>query len=457
MAEVTVNFYEEFKGHRFGGIWEFYSPQLFVVDPEMLRDIFVKDFSTWSSRGVTVNLEVDPLSANLVALDGKKWKAVRTKLTPTFTSGKLKQMHYLLLECGKEFEKHLEYVVGRGGDVEMREITAKYSTDVIGSCIFGIQMNSLSDEDSLFREMGRKIFKPSRERTVTRALQLHFPRLFKLLKLSSITQELTDFFINITKENFSYREKHEIQRHDFMDLLRSLKNTGERLGEDEIEFDDKLLAAQAFIFFGAGFETSSSTISFCLHELAVNKTVQDRLREEIHRTKAANNGKDITWDELKNMKYLDMVFQETLRKYPPFPVIGRTSVKSYRVPDSDVVLPEGTGCTIPIYAFHHDSEYYPDPEKFDPERFTEEAKSHRSPFRFIPFGGGPRLCIGMRFAEQQTKLALFQLINKFEVSLCDKSENPLKLNPRTRFLLPKNGIWLRLSHAVPNSSKNKSK
>lgn len=235
MAELTVNFYKRFKGLRFGGVWEFYSPKLFVVDPHLLRDILVKDFEAWSSRGVTVNIDVDPLAANLVNLDGKMWKSVRTKLTPTFTSGKLKQMHHLLIECGKELESHLNRLVSDGNgsiDVEVREISAKYTTDVIGSCIFGIQVNSLGDKESHFRRMGRKIFQPSTRRTVTRALQLHFPNLFRTLRLSSTTSELTNFFVQLTKANFSYREKHKVERHDFMDLLMKLKDT--KSEDDEV-------------------------------------------------------------------------------------------------------------------------------------------------------------------------------------------------------------------------------
>ncbi|XP_046745042.1 probable cytochrome P450 6a13 [Diprion similis] len=455
LPELLLDLYKESKGQRFAGIWEFYSPELVVLSPDLIQDILVKDFATWSSRGVTVNLDVDPLAANLVNLDGKKWKVVRSRLSPTFTSGKLKLMHNLLLECSKEFMDHLDRVTAMNQVVEVRELSAKYSTDVIGSCIFGIQMNSLRDESSIFRAIGKKIFPSSRIRTVSKAVQLHFPWLFRLLKLSTRTREVTEFFVSLTKANFKYREENNERRNDFMDLLRDLKNTEEPLNEDDIEFNDELLAAQAFIFFGAGFETSSSTLSFCLHELAADKNLQDRLRDEVRRTKAKMDG-EITWDGLRSMKYLDMVFQETLRKYPPLPILVRTSVKPYRIPDTDIVLPEGTGCIVPIYALHHDPEYYPDPQKFDPERFDEEMKSQRSPFTYLPFGGGPRICIGLRFAEQQVKLSIFQLIDNFEVSLCEKSKHPLQLNPKAGFLQPIGGIWLRLSRCVVSSSANES-
>ncbi|XP_046482183.1 probable cytochrome P450 6a13 [Neodiprion pinetum] len=444
LAEVSLDLYKEFKGSRFVGIWEFHSPTLFVIDPELLRDILVKDFASWSTRGTAANVDVDPLSANLIHLNGDTWKSVRAKLTPTFTSGKLKQMHYLLLECGKDFEKYLNAAATDGKPLEAREMSAKFTTDVIGSCAFGIQMNSLNDEDAVFRRMGRKIFEPSTKGKIVRALQRHFPGLFKFLNLSTHEQELTDFFLKITKENLEYRERNNLQRHDFMDLLRNMKNSGEPLGKDDVEIDYRFLAAQAFVFFAAGFETSSTAISFCLHELAVNQDIQDRLRDEINETKAASDG-EVTWDGLNSMKYLDMVVAETLRKYPPIPVTTRCAVKPYRIPGTDIELPERTGCIAPIYALHHDPEYYPEPDKFIPERFTDEAKSQRPALAYLPFGSGPRVCIGLRFAEQQTKLGLVKLVENFKITLCEKSQNPLQLDPKARFLVAKGGIWIRIS------------
>lgn len=234
LAELSLNLHEQFKNERFAGIWRFFTPMLWLVDPALIRNIMVKDFDVWSSRGIVVNEEADPLSGNLVNLDGKRWKAVRAKMTPTFTSGKLKQMHHLLVECGKAFEQYLDALVASGGLVEAREMSARFTTDVIGSCAFGIQMNSLSDENSVFRNMGRKIFSPTRKQKIAKMLQGGFPQLFKFLNLSIQLQDTTDFFLNITKQNFEYRDKNNVQRHDFMDLLRNLRNTGQPLEEDEV-------------------------------------------------------------------------------------------------------------------------------------------------------------------------------------------------------------------------------
>ncbi|XP_046425765.1 probable cytochrome P450 6a13 [Neodiprion virginianus] len=450
VPEMLKELFGKLKGERFGGVWEILSPRLFLVDPDVLRDIMVKNFDSWTSRGMTFNPEVDPLSQHVAMLDGKMWKGVRTKLTPTFTSARLKHMHYLLLECAKDLEKYLDSLAQKNEPIEAREVSAKFTTDVIGSCVFGIQMNSLSDEDAAFRKMGRKITDSSSFWSrFTLLVQASSPWLFKKLKLSLTSPDVEEFFLRITREAFEYREKNNVQRHDFIDLLRNLKNTDQKLGEDDVVFDDKLLTAQAYVFFGAGFETSSTTIGYALHELAVHQDIQERLRKELREMQAANKG-EITWDGLQGMKYLDKVFQETLRKYPVIPQIERVSVKPYQLPGTNVVLPAGSKCLIPIYAFHHNPEFFPDPEKFDPERFTEEAKAERRPYTFIPFGGGPRNCIGSRFAEQQSKIGIVKVLDKFKLSLCDKSQNPLRYKLGARFLYPERGVWIKVTHLGAN-------
>lgn len=134
-------------------------------------------------------------------------------------------------------------------------------------------------------------------------------------------------------------------------------------------------------------------MSFALYELALNPDVQDKLAEEI-RKYTSENGDKLTYDLLQEMKYLDMVVSETLRKYPPVGNLFRQCTKPYTIPGTNVLIEAETRVFIPIYAIHRDPKYYPNPEKFDPERFTPEEKAKRHPMIYMPFGEGPRNCIG---------------------------------------------------------------
>jgi cytochrome P450 family 6 len=155
------------------------------------------------------------------------------------------------------------------------------------------------------------------------------------------------------------------------------------------------MAAQAFIFFGAGFETSSSAMSYSIFELARNQNVQKKAQEEIDRVQKAANSNELSYDTLSEMKYLDCIVDETLRKYPILSSLFRVGTKDYQIPKTDIVLPKGTPVFMPIIGIQRDPEVYDDPMAFKPERFLDSPTG--SPkvkgAVYIPFGTGSRNCI----------------------------------------------------------------
>lgn len=172
------------------------------------------------------------------------------------------------------------------------------------------------------------------------------------------------------------------------------------------------MIAQCFVFFLAGFETSSTTMTFALYEMSVNPEIQDRVREELHRVLKKYDNK-ICYDSLKELEYMQQVidgndvenfishylpvyyfFLETLRKYPPLPFVTRKCVEDYTIPNTGITIDKGTGVLIPITNIHYDEDIYENPKEFNPERFTKENKQRRHPYAHIPFGEGPRICIG---------------------------------------------------------------
>jgi cytochrome P450 family 6 len=267
----------------------------------------------------------------------------------------------------------------------------------------------------------------------------------------------------MVEETVNYRERNNITRNDFMHLLIQIKNKV-KLEEDNdrLEQNDhgtleknsseeglsmNSLAAQAFVFFAAGFETSSTTMTFCLYELSFHQDIQDRLREEIDVVLQKYDGK-ITYEGIQEMEYLDKVVSETLRKYPPGPNLSRECTKDYKIPGTDVVLEKGMTAFIPTLALHHDPKYYPEPERFDPERFNEEEKAKRHHYVYLPFGEGPRICIGMRFGLMQTKVGLVSLLSKYQFRVSKKTPLHIVFDPRSNALLSKGGLWLQIRKRV---------
>ncbi|XP_032451661.1 probable cytochrome P450 6a14 [Nasonia vitripennis] len=212
---------------------------------------------------------------------------------------------------------------------------------------------------------------------------------------------------------------------------------------DDEEMTDLFLTAQAFVFFAAGFETSSTTMSHAMYELALNQDIQDKLREEVNATFAENDAK-LSYDSVRSMIYLDKVFKESLRKYPAALTLFRKSMNDHSFPGTDISIPRGTCMLIPTYVIHHDPTYYPDPDKFDPERFDKETANGRSRMTFLPFGDGPRNCIGERFAQNQSKVGLAMIIRNFKLEVCERTCKTYIKHEGSPLLAPLDGLYLKL-------------
>lgn len=182
-------------------------------------------------------------------------------------------------------------------------------------------------------------------------------------------------------------------------------------------------------------DTIVYTLSFLIHELAVNEDVQQRLYDEVARTNETLNGAQITYRSLQSMDYLDMVVSETLRKWSVNTMLDRIVTKDYTLLNSDggkVALTPGEIVRIPVLAIHHDPKCYRNPEQFDPDRFSAANRAAIDPMTFLPFGIGPRACISSRFVLLQVKLNVFCLLTRFRVERCKKTEVPLKMRSLNR-------------------------
>ncbi|XP_033326762.2 putative cytochrome P450 6a14 [Megalopta genalis] len=440
--EFLIALRKRYKDEPMVGIIIRRTPNLIVQDPDLIKDILIKDFPKFADRGFLRNEIAEPVSGHLFALETKRWRPLRNQFSPVFTSGKLKGTFSLILECAEHLGDYLDKLVQRNEPIDSRELAAKFTTDVIGSCAFGIEMNSLSDQESKFRQMGKKIFATDFLSIIKFRMKECTPRLYDMLGYIYPYDELSEFFTKITVDTMDYRTKNNIFRPDFMNILMELKKNPQKI--PDIELTDTLLAAQAFVFFAAGFETSSTTISNALYELAYNQDIQDKLREEIVKYYLENNG-DWKYEVMKQMEYLEKVFQETLRKYPPLPVLTRDAVSNYTFNGTKVSIPVGTKITIPVIAIHRDPSIYPNPDKFDPERFNETEKKSRHPMDFLPFGDGPRNCIGARFAIYQSKIGLIKILQNYKVDVSEKTPLTYEINPFAFLLMSAKPLYLKFT------------
>lgn len=429
------------------GAYFFTNPAVVVRDPDLIKKMLVKDFHHFHDRGLYINEDVDPLSGHLFLMPGERWRLLRNKLSPTFTSGKMKLMFPIIEQCARELAEVLD---GGPGETEFRDLSARFTTDVIASCAFGFEVHSLRNPDEEFRYWGKRLVSPTIVESLVASFCNMFPKIANIFRIHSVPTDVDTYFTNLVKDTMNYRDSHKISRGDFLQLLMNLRDDQKKAEEDQqklagskdIKLNTGQLAAQCSVFFLAGFETSSTTMSFALHELALNPDIQKNLQQEIDETTRKSNGK-LTYDDVMTMPYLDKVVSETLRKYPPVPVLNREVTQKYQVPDTAWLLEKGTSVIIPVLALHYDPQYFPQPQRFDPERFSEEQKNSRHDFVYLPFGDGPRICIGMRFGLMQTKIGLASLLSRYNIETCSRTVKELKMDPLSFILNPTSGIWLR--------------
>lgn len=251
-----------------------------------------------------------------------------------------------------------------------------------------------------------------------------FPRFSKWANIKFFDDEHVEFYRSLVLDTMKHRTAHGIVRPDMIQLLMEAKKGSLRLDElDESTnntddgfatvaestenrnrgnakrvWSDADYTSQCFLFFLAGFDTSSTLMCLALHELAVNRDAQMRLIDEIDEVRNELNGKPLSYEVLQKMQYMDMVVSETLRLWPPIIITDRACTIPYELKNESngqtIKFERGDGIWIPILGLHRDPNYFPDPDTFDPERFSLENRKNIIPFTYMPFGVGPRNCIG---------------------------------------------------------------
>lgn len=198
----------------------------------------------------------------------------------------------------------------------------------------------------------------------------------------------------------------------------------------------------------AGFTGVATTLNFLCYELSLNPEIQQRLYEEIVETNDQLDGKPLTFETLQKMQYMDMVVSEILRLWPIAVQMDRSVSKQYLFEDKDgtkVLLQPNDRIWIPVYALHRDPKFYPNPDKFDPERFSEQNKRNIYPNTYLPFGNGPRACIASRLALLELKAIIYHMLLEFKIDVSPKTQIPIKLKGGTNTIEPVEGFFNLLS------------
>ncbi|XP_045446294.1 cytochrome P450 6B6-like isoform X2 [Melitaea cinxia] len=452
ITQQITEFYWKYPNEKVVGLYGASRPQMIIRDPEIAKKILISDFNYFYPRGLNNHRhQIEPLLRNIFFVDGDVWRLLRQRMTPAFTSGKLKAMFPLIVERAEKLQARALSAATTGTEIDARELMARYTTDFIGACGFGLQSDSLQEENSAFRKLGATIFYRSPKDIMVFILKEVFPSIFKSFKLLPAVEKQ---LIPLVNEVLRQRNYEPSSRNDFIDLLLECKKKGTIVGESiekikpdgkpeiaTLEMDDELISAQVFVFFAAGFETSSSATSTTLHELAYHPEVQSKVHEEIDRVLAKYDNK-LSYDAIKEMTYLEWTFKEGMRIFPSLGFLIRECARKYTFEDINLTIDEGVRVFIPLQAMHNDPKYFDNPSEFRPERFDPANFDANNKYVYLPFGIGPRACIGERLGLMQSLAGLAAILARFSVK-------PAPSTIRHPVVDPKSGIVQAVKGGLP--------
>lgn len=437
----------------FIGIYLLFRPAILIRDASLMKRILTTDFNHFHDRGIYCNPENDPFSENLFAMTGSRWRNLRMNLTPSFTSGRLKGMMSTITDEADILQTHLKPFAADGKIMEMKEIVSRYTLNVIASVIFGVKADCIRNPDDKFRTIEKELRQQGLINGLKAVAVFLCPKVLEFFKMASFPPTLHKFMIDIVTQQIHNRESHEITRKDFIQFLIEMRsdsdkqnNHGNKMGKGTMEISIEQCAAQIFIFYVAGFESSASTIAFTLAEISANPDIHKRLQNEIHEKLRKYDG-TLTYECLKEMDYLESCVLETIRKYPGLPILNRECTKDYQIPDSKLTIKKGTAIVISLLGLFRDPQYFPDPETYRPERFI--GTPTHNPDAFIPFGDGPRACIALRLGKLIAKIGLVKLMQNFSFARADNKE--MEFDNFGVGLTIKGGINLKVTNYINDS------
>ena len=420
----------------------------------MVKQITIRDFEHFQDYGFfqrQIN-DMDVNNFGLTNLTGESWKSLKSAISPAFSIKSMKGMVNTIEKNSDRLIQYLNESFKSGklnqNQLEIDSMIQCFTMDVITQVAFGIDVDAINNPNNEFMKFSDDIFSVNRF-----MLANIFPSLCKLLNIGIMKQEVTDFFCNISLQVLKERKLKGAanQKHnDVLDMMIRIQNDTLKTEEDANEYglkdakkcdlNDVMISKTMMQFFVDGYDSVSGALVLSLYFLACNPDVQNKAREEVDEIAAKCNGK-LDGDSVNEMKYLECIFSETMR-FSNFPNASRTCTIKWTIPGTDVVIPKDMRVYLPVYARHMDPNNFPDPEAFIPERFSQDRKGEIKAGTYLPFGIGPRQCMGIKLARMEAKILMYTILRNFILEPCSKTQTPLKYDSAA-FLKLDGGAWLK--------------
>ncbi|XP_055539257.1 probable cytochrome P450 9f2 [Wyeomyia smithii] len=452
--ELVQEFYIKFKDERLFGFYNYLSPVFYIRDPRLVRKLWVQEFKHFANHEYFLDENKDAILGNqLHLLKDDKWKQMRQMLNPIFTEKNVALITSLVRTNSLDLVDYFKASVDQ--ELEFKGSFQKHVFNVIASCAFGLELNTFKDESDPFCHIGSSLVSGNNPVQTLKTMMFYlFPSIMTKMKVQLMESSHAKYFLRIIRSVLTEQKRSNLSRPDMIQFLKKVNNGELPLDSEDEDYlqmrdfskrkwSDVELIAQCVTFFGTGFETMVNLLSFASYELAANPDVQQRLLLEIQNNLSEN---PLTYETVNRMTYLDMVISETLRKWPASPSCDRQCTKDFQLSENGfrVQFRKGDSVWVSLWAMHRDEHFFPEPERFDPERFGEANRDRIRNSGYMPFGLGQRNCIGKHFALLVAKVTLVDVIRNFELRLGSKIIHPLRLAKGSVSLEPEGGFWIQI-------------
>lgn len=419
-----------------------FGPKSFLVvsDPVQARHL-LRDGNKYYDKGILGDLLEPIMGKGLIPADPETWKVRRPQIVPAFHR---KWLEYMIGEfgyCNTPLIESLNKIADTTGKVEMEEKFCSVALDIIGKSVFNYNFGSVTNESPVIKAVYSALVEVEhRSMTPAPYWDLPFanqvvPRLRKFNSDLTLLNDVLDELIAGAKKTRSETDIEQLEARNYAEaedpsMLRFLVDMR---GAD---IDNKQLRDDLMTMLVAGHETTAAVLTWALFELSKNTEIKSKVLEEIDRVVGDRSP---TYEDIKEMKYVRLVISETLRMYPQPPLLIRRCRTENQVPAGggrEATVIRGMDIFLPLYNIHRDERFWPNPDTFDPERFTRPYKNPDVPdwngfdpekwskllypnevasdFAFMPFGAGARKCVGDEFAVMEAVVTLAMTLRRFD-------------------------------------------
>ncbi|XP_015910859.2 cytochrome P450 4c3 [Parasteatoda tepidariorum] len=381
------------------------------------------------SKGFEYDLLAPLLKEGLLKSKRDKWRYRRKLLTPSFHFRILDEFIPVFNEQANIFTVKIAEGMKKETSINIASMTSLCTLDIICETAMGKKINAQTNESPYVIALHKfcklateRILQPwlwydflyyytkaGKELNQCMAIMDTFTRQVIAERKAEILKERETLVEDESNSNVVYGQKSK-RRLALLDTLLDL-----HLKDATFTLEDVAEEVDNFMF--AGHDTTSSGLSFAFYLLGLHPEIQKKAQQEIDDVLGDDVDRPITLDDIKELRYLDHVLKETRRLYPPTPFIARDLEEDTFIDGH--LIPKGTSCGILIYMLHRDPNVFPNPEKFDPDRFQIANSTGRHPFAYVPFSAGPRNCIGQRFATFEAITVLATVLRKFNLKSLD--------------------------------------